>query len=119
MTVPADGSNDSSGDACCNYTTGIWPFTTEHNCSNAYPYACCLGNKNSAGGRCIMSSANSGLGTRTFDAQCAALLAGEEDLQCDSTSSSTQASPAAAGQEDVGEVVDVGLIGGSAGWRFR
>ena len=77
---PPDGSNDSSGDPCCD--TAFWS-----DCSVRNYGICCRGNYNSTGGVAIMSYANAEDrfgGVRAFDEHSRAHFASIPDLNCHS-----------------------------------
>jgi len=77
---PPDGSDDSSGNPCCN--TPYWD-----SCDIKDYGICCRGNYNSAGGVAIMSYANAEVrfpGTRAFDEHSRAYFAALADLNCHS-----------------------------------
>ncbi|MFC2030025.1 formylglycine-generating enzyme family protein [Chloroflexota bacterium] len=98
---PADGSNDSGGSACCNYDAS-------HLCSAKNYGLCCLGNKNSMGGRATMSYANAP-GPRGFDEHSLSHLNSIPELNCDYTTavltSGVDSSSAASER-----VIDAGLF---------
>ena len=78
---PPDGSNDCTGSPCCDFTFG----TTTYDCATANYGVCCLGNRNTAGGRAIMSFANAEVvspGTRAFDIHSVANFATIAELSC-------------------------------------
>ena len=77
---PPDGSVPAVGNRCCNWDAG-------HNCTIKNYGPCCLGNKNSAGGRSIMTFADvdllaAGAGTRAFDKHDKEELATQTQLKC-------------------------------------
>jgi len=77
---PPDGSDDSSGNPCCNTT--YWD-----NCTTKNYGICCRGNYNSAGGVAIMSYANAEIrfpGLRDYDEHSKAHFATIPDLNCHS-----------------------------------
>ncbi len=77
---PPEGSNDSSGDPCCN--TAFWD-----DCATVDYGICCRGNYNSAGGVAIMSYANAENrfgGTRDYDEHSKGHFATLTDLNCHS-----------------------------------
>jgi hypothetical protein len=77
---PPDGSDDSSGDPCCN--TPYW-----NDCSTADYGLCCRGNYASTGGVAVMSYANAEVrfpGTRGYDEHSTAHFASLPELNCHS-----------------------------------
>lgn len=80
---PSDGSNDCTGSPCCNFTFG----GNLYDCSVVDYGICCLGNRNAAGGRAIMSFADVEVvspGTRAFDVHSEAHFATLPELSCSS-----------------------------------
>ncbi len=80
---PPDGSADSGGDNCCNFTY----MGNLYDCSVVNYGICCIGNKNSSGGRAIMSFADAEVvsaGVRDFDEHSKAHFAALADLNCHS-----------------------------------
>jgi hypothetical protein len=78
---PPDGSDDSTGDPCCNFTYG----GNDYDCATENYGICCIGNNNTSGGRCVMSFANAEVvsaGTRAFGEHCVAHFATLPDLNC-------------------------------------
>jgi len=81
---PPDGSDDSTGNPCCTFYDDLF-WDAWRNCSTTTYGICCLGNKNSEGGRAIMSFADVELmspGPRAFDELSKAHLATKPILQC-------------------------------------
>jgi hypothetical protein len=77
---PPDGSDDSTGDPCCN--TAFWS-----NCTTRNYAICCRGNLSSAGGAAIMTYANAEdrfPGARDYDEHSKARFAALADLNCHS-----------------------------------
>lgn len=77
---PPDGTNDSSGNPCCN--TSFWS-----SCGTVDYGICCRGNYNTAGGVAIMSYANAEVrfpGPRDYDEHSRAHFASLPDLNCHS-----------------------------------
>jgi hypothetical protein len=94
---PPDGSNDCTGSACCGFTFG----GTTYDCGTVDYGACCLGNRNAAGGRAIMSFANAedvSAGARDYDVHSRAHFATLTDLNCHSPEN-----------ELSGQIIDVNL----------
>jgi hypothetical protein len=78
---PADGTDDSTGDPCCDFTYA----GNDYECATVDYGICCLGNKNTSGGRAIMSFADVDVisaGTRDYDEHSIAHFATLPDLQC-------------------------------------
>lgn len=71
---PPDGSEDSTGANCCN-------FSLFNNCTIKNYGVCCYGNKNSNGGRSTMSYSNAP-GPRGFDDHELSYLSTKSKLQC-------------------------------------
>ncbi len=95
--LDADLGCDPEGVPCCND-----PLLG--NCGDGYPTVCCYGNRNAAGGRCIMSYANAP-GPRAFGQNCVDHLATIPELNCPAGGwSVAQRAPTTTGQ-----VVDVAL----------
>ncbi|MFH1404113.1 MAG: hypothetical protein ABIH11_07585 [Candidatus Altiarchaeota archaeon] len=81
---PPDGSNDSTNNECCNFFDDEW-WHAVRSCTGMGYGICCLGNKNSQGGRAIMSFADVDVlspGPRAFDETSKAHLATVPVLKC-------------------------------------
>lgn len=97
---PADGSTDSGGSACCNFGG--------YSCSAVNYGVCCLGNKNSAGGRSTMSYANAPE-PRGFDSHDQAHLNALPALNCDGAATAASLAPAGLPEDAFQTVLDVHL----------
>jgi len=97
---PADGSTDSGGSACCNFGG--------NSCSTINYGVCCLGNKNSAGGRSTMSYANAPE-PRGFDIHDQAHLNALPALNCDGAATAASLAPEGLPEDAFQTVLDVHL----------
>ena len=81
---PPNAVPASDGKNCCNFFDNVWQNKVR-NCSAVNYGVCCLGNKNSAGGRSIMGFADVEVvspGARAFDGHDKAHLATIQQLKC-------------------------------------
>jgi len=99
---PPDGSNDSGGSPCCN-------FDANHSCASVGYGVCCYGNKNSSGGRSIMSYANAP-GPRRFDTHSIAHLSTIPQLNCGASDSEESAFTTGSTADGFEPIVDVNLF---------
>jgi formylglycine-generating enzyme required for sulfatase activity len=97
---PPDGSNDSGGSPCCNFGG--------YNCAAVNYDVCCLGNKNSAGGRSTMSYANAAV-PRGFDSHDKAHLDALPKLTCGSLANANGFAPRWLLEDPSQTILDVNL----------